>query len=68
MAAASRQPFLGRFDEALQLARRAVDLDPLNAESWELLAETESFMGQLDQAAADRKKALNWTPMFGPAH
>jgi tetratricopeptide (TPR) repeat protein len=25
---------LGRFDEALQLARRAVDLDPLNADSW----------------------------------
>jgi tetratricopeptide (TPR) repeat protein len=29
---------LGRFDEALQLDRRAVDLDPLNADSWELLA------------------------------
>jgi tetratricopeptide (TPR) repeat protein len=28
----------GRFDEALQLARRAVDLDPLNAGSWEALA------------------------------
>ena len=25
---------LGRFDEALQLNRRAIDLDPLNADSW----------------------------------
>jgi tetratricopeptide (TPR) repeat protein len=48
----------GRFDEALQLARRAVDLDPLNAGSWEALAETELYMGQLDQSAADSKKAL----------
>jgi len=49
---------LGRFDEALQLDRRAVDLDPLNADSWESLGETESSMGQLDQAAADVKKGL----------
>jgi TolB-like protein/DNA-binding winged helix-turn-helix (wHTH) protein len=48
----------GRFDEALQLARRAVDLDPLNAGSWEALAETELYVGQLDQSAADSKKAL----------
>jgi TolB-like protein/DNA-binding winged helix-turn-helix (wHTH) protein/Tfp pilus assembly protein PilF len=52
----------GRFDEALQLARRAVDLDPLNAGSWEALAETELFMGLLDQSAADSKKALELDP------
>jgi tetratricopeptide (TPR) repeat protein len=57
---------LGRFDEALQLDRRAVDLDPLNADSWESLGETESSMGQLDQAAADVKKGLALTPDAWP--
>jgi TolB-like protein len=49
---------LGRFVEALQLGRRAVDLDPLNAGSWESLGEIEFFSGQLDQAAADCKKGV----------
>ena len=52
----------GRFDEALPLNRQAVDLDPLNADSWEALAETELYMGQLDQSAADSKKALEVNP------
>jgi TolB-like protein/DNA-binding winged helix-turn-helix (wHTH) protein/Tfp pilus assembly protein PilF len=52
----------GRFDEALELNRRAVDLDPLDANSWERLGETELFMGQLDQAAADCKKGLELNP------
>jgi len=54
----------GRFDEALQLAHRGVDLDPLNAGSWEALAEAEFFMGRLDQSAADSKKALEVNPEF----
>ena len=58
----ARQPFSGRFDEALQLNRRAVEFDPLNADSWESLAEIEYFMGQLDKAAADSKKALDLSP------
>jgi TolB-like protein/DNA-binding winged helix-turn-helix (wHTH) protein len=53
---------LGHLDEALQLAHRAVDLDPLNATSWAQLAETEYFMGQLDKAAADGKKSLELNP------
>ena len=52
----------GRFDEALKLNRRAVDLDPLDANSWERLGVTEIFMGQLDQAEADCKKALELNP------
>jgi TolB-like protein/DNA-binding winged helix-turn-helix (wHTH) protein/cytochrome c-type biogenesis protein CcmH/NrfG len=59
--AASLAAMLGRFDEALQL-RRAVDLDPLNANSWESLGETEFWMGQLDEAAADSKKGLALSP------
>jgi tetratricopeptide (TPR) repeat protein len=37
----------GHFDEALQLDHQAIDLDPLNADSWEFLAETQLYMGQL---------------------
>src|SRR5229473_156392 len=61
-AAASSAAIVGRFDEALQLDRRAVDLDPLSGGSWERLAETEFFIGQLDRAAADGKKALELNP------
>jgi TolB-like protein/DNA-binding winged helix-turn-helix (wHTH) protein/Tfp pilus assembly protein PilF len=52
----------GRFDEALKLNHRAVDLDPLDPNSWARLGETEVFMGQLDQAAADCKKGLELNP------
>jgi len=65
-AAASSAAMLGRFDEALRLARRAVDLDPLNAGSWESLGETEYVMGQLDEAAADVKKSLELNPDVYP--
>jgi TolB-like protein/DNA-binding winged helix-turn-helix (wHTH) protein len=66
ISAAASAAMLGRFDEALQLGRRAVDLDPLNANSWEGLGETESCMGQLDQAAADVKKGLELSPDAWP--
>ena len=65
-ASASSAAGLGRFDEALRLNRRAVDLDPLNAGSWEILAETEFFMGQLNQAVADVKKSLELNPDVFP--
>jgi TolB-like protein/DNA-binding winged helix-turn-helix (wHTH) protein len=60
--AAFSAALLGHLNEALQLNRRTVDLDPLNATSWEQLAETEYFMGQLDKAAADGKKGLELSP------
>src|SRR6266704_6971235 len=61
-AAAYPALFLGRFDEALHLARTAVDLDPLNADSWAVLAEIESYLGPLALSAADSKKALELDP------
>jgi tetratricopeptide (TPR) repeat protein len=64
LAAVSAAEF-GRFDEAVKLARRAVDFDPLNADSWEALGEIEFYTGDLDQAAADGKKSLELNPDFG---
>jgi TolB-like protein/Tfp pilus assembly protein PilF len=52
----------GRFGEAVKLARRAVDLDPLNADSWDRLGSIEFYAGQLDQASEDTKKALELNP------
>ena len=67
MAAATAK-FLGRFDEALELSHRAVDLDPLNAGSRENLAETEFYAGRLDQASMDARKALELSPDVFPGH
>jgi TolB-like protein/Flp pilus assembly protein TadD len=66
--AAVSATILGRLDVALPLNRRAVDLDPLNANSWEQLAETEISMGRLDEAVADCKKALELNPDVVAAH
>jgi DNA-binding winged helix-turn-helix (wHTH) protein/TolB-like protein len=56
--AAFMAELFGRFDEALTLDRQALELDPLNAESWEYLAENRFYAGQLDEAVADIRKAL----------
>jgi len=64
--AASSAAYVGRFDQALQLGRRAVDLDPLNASGWENLGEIEFYNGQLDEAAADCKKAIELNPDVPP--
>jgi TolB-like protein/DNA-binding winged helix-turn-helix (wHTH) protein len=53
---------LGRFDEALQLDHRAIDLDPLDAVSWNQLGWKEFSNGQLNQALADCKKSLELNP------
>jgi len=60
--AASSVAILGRFDEALQLARRAVALDPLNTRSWGEVGEIEFRGGKLDAAEADYKKARELRP------
>jgi TolB-like protein/DNA-binding winged helix-turn-helix (wHTH) protein/Flp pilus assembly protein TadD len=66
--AASSARMLGRFDEALQFARRAIDLDPLNANSWQSLGDTEYYAGQPDAAAADFQKALELNPDVFPGN
>jgi TolB-like protein/DNA-binding winged helix-turn-helix (wHTH) protein/cytochrome c-type biogenesis protein CcmH/NrfG len=61
-SAAASAAMLGRFDEALLLARRAVDLDPLNAHGWAGVGEIEFRGGKLDEAEADLKKAHELRP------
>jgi TolB-like protein/DNA-binding winged helix-turn-helix (wHTH) protein len=60
--AASSVAILGHPDEALQLARRAVALDPLNTRSWAEVGEIEFREGKLDAAEADYKKAREFRP------
>src|SRR5580658_4344403 len=56
----------GRSDEALVLARRALELDPLNAFSWGTRGEIEYYEGQLAGAEADVKKSLELSPDVWP--
>jgi len=65
-SAAASARMLGRFDEALQFCRRAIDLDPLNAHSWQSLGDSEFYAGQLDAAATDFQKALELNPDVFP--
>jgi len=66
LSAASAAAMLGRLEEAVRLSRQAVDMDPINANSWEGLGENEFFLGQLDVAAAHSKKALELNPDVFP--
>lgn len=56
--ASSSAAVFGRPDKALELARRAVELDPLNPRSWSNLAEVQYYGGQFAGAEADVKKSL----------
>jgi TolB-like protein/DNA-binding winged helix-turn-helix (wHTH) protein len=66
--AASSALIFGRSDEALALACRAVELDPLNASSWHRRGEIEFYEGQLAGAEADVKKSIELSPdvFLGP--
>ena len=61
-AAAASVIALGRFDKAIQLTRRAVDSDPLNAHSSAGVGEIEFRGGKLDEAEVDLKKAQELRP------
>lgn len=59
---------LNRFDEALRLRRRAVELDPLHAVSHFCLAITAWGAGRLDEAEAAAQKGLELDPHFPWLH
>jgi TolB-like protein/DNA-binding winged helix-turn-helix (wHTH) protein/Tfp pilus assembly protein PilF len=60
--------YLGRFDEALKLARRAVELDPRNALSRRSLAEICYWAGRQEEAVGDFKRALDLDPNLPQTH
>src|SRR5262249_3752416 len=59
---------LGRFDEALRLARRAVELDPLSVAAYTHLGLTALRDGKLDDAEAALRKALELNPQYPSGH
>jgi TolB-like protein/DNA-binding winged helix-turn-helix (wHTH) protein/Tfp pilus assembly protein PilF len=56
----------GRSEQAFALARRAINLDPLNSGNWEILGEFEFYKGQFVEAERDVKKALELSPDLFP--
>jgi TolB-like protein/DNA-binding winged helix-turn-helix (wHTH) protein/cytochrome c-type biogenesis protein CcmH/NrfG len=60
--AAYSTALFGHFDQGLRLARRSVELDPLNANLRAGLGQIEYWMGDLDNAVADFKRALELRP------
>jgi TolB-like protein/class 3 adenylate cyclase/tetratricopeptide (TPR) repeat protein len=59
---------LGRPQEALELLRRAVVLDPLSAPAHRSLARSAFFADFLDEAEAAGQKALELSPQGGLTH
>jgi serine/threonine-protein kinase len=53
---------LGRFDEALTLNRRAVELDPLSNLAHYILGQTAYSAGRLEEAEAAARKAVELAP------
>jgi TolB-like protein/DNA-binding winged helix-turn-helix (wHTH) protein/cytochrome c-type biogenesis protein CcmH/NrfG len=66
--AATMSVYLGRFDKALELENRAVQLDPLNALSRGSRGQHLYFAGRLEDAASDLKRCLQLNPDVPHAH
>jgi serine/threonine-protein kinase len=67
-SAAALASTLGRFEEALALDRRAVELDPLRVSSHVNLGVDAYYAGRLEEAVAALKKALELNSEFPGAH
>jgi serine/threonine protein kinase len=59
---------LGRLDEAVELSRRAVMLDPLSVTTYKNLGRHCFYAGRLDEAEAALAKMLEISPHCGLAH
>ena len=59
---------LNRFEEALPLSRRAVELDPLQTSAHAALAFNAWWAGRLDEAEAAARKGLELDPQFPWLH
>jgi tetratricopeptide (TPR) repeat protein len=67
-SAANAASFLGRMDEAIALARRAVTLDPLSVPAHRNLAYIYICEGLLNDAEAAVQRALELNPQAGLTH
>jgi TolB-like protein/Flp pilus assembly protein TadD len=67
-AAASVAAALGRFDESIELNRRAIRLDPLNIAPHFNLGEESLNTGRLDEAEAAFRKVLELNPDLPGIH
>ena len=59
---------LGRQEEAVQLNRRAVELDALNVYAWRGLGVSSWYAGRLDEADVALTKALELSPEYPTLH
>ncbi len=58
----------GRFDEAYEVGRRAIELDPLSALAYLRLGLTEYYSGRLEEAGSSFNKVLELDPEFQAVH
>jgi tetratricopeptide (TPR) repeat protein len=59
---------LGRFEEAVELLRRAIAVDPLSADNYYNLAIVLNHAGRPEEAGAAANKALEISPNYAAAH
>ena len=59
---------LGRFDEAIRLTRRAIELDPLRVTTLNNLGTYAYYAGRWDEAETAYRKALELNPQYPGAH
>ncbi len=65
---ANQAATMGRFEEALRLDRRAVEIDPLNVAAHYTLLVHSWHAGRLDDADAAFRKALDLNPEYPGTH
>ncbi len=68
VGASSLAASLGRFDEAVALSRRVVELDPLSITAYISLGMHAYYAGQMDLAISAYRKALEINPEDPSAH
>ncbi len=60
--------FLGRFDEAIQLTKQSITLDPIKAVTYLTFGQLLYYANHLEEAIASYKKVLELNPQFPRAH
>jgi serine/threonine protein kinase/Flp pilus assembly protein TadD len=58
------QQATGRYDEAVNSYRRALELDPVNADAYRGLARAYSYLGSTDEAEETFKRSIRLRPSY----